>query len=103
MYQKKNLYQIIPLLIKYGSDVNAKTIAGQTPIHLASKFNCLESLQLLLINFGIPNLKDHQNKKPKDYNNELVFELILERASIVNYIFLIIFSFNFFSYILFLS
>ena len=100
---KKNLYQIIPLLIKYGSDVNAKTIAGQTPIHLASKFNCLESLQLLLINFGIPNLKDHQNKKPKDYNNELVFELILERASIVNYIFLIIFSFNFFSYILFLS
>ena len=83
---KKNLYQIIPLLIKYGSDVNAKTIAGQTPIHLASKFNCLESLQLLLINFGIPNLKDNQNMKPKDYNKDFVFHMILDRASIVNYI-----------------
>ena len=93
---KRNIYQIIPLLIKYGSNVNAKTINGQTPIHLASKFNCLESLQLLLINFGIPNLKDHQNMKPKDYNNQLVFELILDRASIVNYIFFFIIFFYFF-------
>ena len=85
---KKNFYKILPVLIKYGSNINAKTIAGYTPIHLASKFKALEALQILLINFAIPNLKDNLGLKPKDYNNELLFELILDRACIVNFIFL---------------
>ena len=55
--------EIILILIKYGADVNARTISGETPLMKAIAFYQVEATKILLRFGADPNMINQVNGK----------------------------------------
>ena len=64
---KRNVFQIILLLISRLADINAQDIYGRTPLMCACENGHLDTICVLLINYADPNIKDSKGNKAIDY------------------------------------
>ena len=76
---KRNLYQIIPKLIGYGSNLNFQNFIGDTALHIGVKNNNYECVSLLLFNLASPFLKDKDGKKPIELTKDFQMKILLEK------------------------
>ena len=82
---KRNIYQIVLLLISRLGDIDARDIHGRTPLMRAVEYGNLETISVLLFNYADPNLEDNEGKKAIDLlrfkkNSENAIEYKIERA-----------------------
>lgn len=82
---KRNIYQIVLLLISRLGDIDARDIHGRTPLMRAVEYGNLETISVLLFNYADPNLEDNEGKKAIDLlrfkkNSENALEYKIERA-----------------------
>lgn len=62
----KNNREMIQLLIENNADINLREAKkGQTPLHFAAKTEKKQAVELLLENKANPDIKDRDNKTPK--------------------------------------
>jgi len=54
-------------LIKSGANINSRDSLGNTPLHIAVKFNNLEAIKILIKEKPMINLEDFEGKTPLDY------------------------------------
>ena len=66
---KRNIYQIIQLLISRLGDINAKDIYGRTPLMCAVENGHFETICVLLFKLADPDIRDNKGKKAIDYIN----------------------------------
>ena len=66
---KRNIYQVVQLLISRLGDINAQDIYGRTPLMCAVENKHLEIIYVLLLNYADPDIKDNYGKKAVDYVN----------------------------------
>ena len=71
---KRNFYIFLPSLIDYGSNVNARSITGETPLHIAVKNKFYDCACILLYYLASPFIKDNSGKKPIDITDD--FDMI---------------------------
>jgi hypothetical protein len=66
-------------------------MAGRTALHIAAKYNYLESVKVLLYELANPFRKDHGGKMAIDLTKSLIVQYFLNRARLVkiNIIFLV--------------
>ena len=85
----RNLYQIIPKIINYGADIEAKDFLGKTSLHLAVINNNFEAIIYLLLFYANPFTLSNSGKKAIDYsqNNKITF--VLKRANLLHIIHII--------------
>ncbi len=85
----RNLYQIIPKIINYGADIEAKDFLGKTSLHLAVINNNFEAIIYLLLFYANPFTLSNSGKKAIDYsqNNKITF--VLKRAILLHIIHII--------------
>ena len=82
---KRNIYQIVLLLISRLGDIDAKDIHGRTPLMRAVEYGNLETISVLLFNYADPNIEDNEGKKAIDLlrfkkNSKNAIEYKIERA-----------------------
>ena len=82
---KRNIYQIILLLISRLGDIDSRDINGRTPLMIAVEYGNLETICVLLFNYADPNLEDKEGKKAIDYvkfkqNSDNMVKYKIERA-----------------------
>ena len=82
---KRNIYQIILLLISRMGDIDAKDINGRTPLMKAVEYGNLETICVLLFNYADPTLIDNEGKKAIDFikfknNSNNLIEYKIEKA-----------------------
>jgi ankyrin repeat protein len=85
---KRNQYHIIPMLLRYGSKIDAEDYSGRTALHIASESNNLESVRILLFELATPFKENHEGKMPVDLTTNRIIKFYLERAK--NVIFILI-------------
>ena len=66
---KRNIYQIVQLLISRLGDINAKDVYGRTPLICAAENGHMEMICVLLFKFADPDISDNKGKKAIDYVN----------------------------------
>ena len=81
---KRNIYQVVQLLISRLSDVNAQDVYGRTPLMCAAQGNHIESICILLFSFADPSIEDKSGKKAVDYTKDSQIEYALKFARIVH-------------------
>lgn len=77
---KRDLPEIIDLLIEYGANVNTFDVGGRTPLYLASKQSNLEAVKALLAAGAIPIYKTNSQKNAFDVATDPVIERYLVKA-----------------------
>ena len=82
---KRNIYQVIQLLISRTGDINSKDIYGRTPLMCAAENGHLNIICVLLFYYADPNITDNNGKKAIDYiklgnNINDITEYKIERA-----------------------
>ena len=82
---KRNIYQIILLLISRMGNIDAKDINGRTPLMKAVEYGNLETICVLLFNYADPTLIDNEGKKAIDFikfknNSNNLIEYKIEKA-----------------------
>jgi len=82
---KKGFYSIIPKLISYGAQVNAKNFLGETPLHISVKKNCYECTVLLLIFMASPFIKDNKGLNPFEYSDDYQMKIIYNKITKLYY------------------
>ena len=89
---KRNMYQVISLLISRLGDVNAQDIYGRTPLMCAVEKNHLDTVCVLLFNYADPDITDKKGKRAIDYlhirkkllnKNEFKIKRMLEYIRVV--------------------
>ncbi len=71
---------MIPILIKYGANVNAQDFSGRTPLHVASQYNNIECVKVLLNELANPLLFDGDGKMAIYYSKNKIMTFFLQRA-----------------------
>ena len=83
---KYNFYQIIPKLVGYGSNVNAKNYIGETPLLIGVKRKFIESVVFLLIYIASPFTKDSKGLGILDYSkSEYKMKIIFKKIISLHY------------------
>ena len=83
---KYNFYQIIPKLVGYGSNVNAKNYIGETPLLIGVKRKFMESVVFLLIYIASPFIKDNKGFGIFDYSkSEFRMKAIFKKIIFLHY------------------
>jgi len=65
---KKGNDKIVHYLIDFGSDLNFVDYDGDTPLHVAMKYNNKECVRWLLIRGSRKDLPNNEGQKPVDVN-----------------------------------
>ena len=66
---KRNIYQVIQLLVSRIADIDAQDIYGRTPLMCACQADHVEFVSVLLFSFADPNVEDNNGKRAIDYSN----------------------------------
>lgn len=82
---KRNLYQVISLLVSKGANASAQDEIGRTPLHVAAFYNNIEALQILLYELANPLIKNNEGETPFDVATDPVIQFILQRACTVSF------------------
>lgn len=75
---------MISLFTCKGANVSAQDSIGRTPLHVAAKFNHIESIQMLLYEMADPLVKDNHGMMAFDLTNDPVIKFMLQRAASVS-------------------
>jgi ankyrin repeat protein len=80
---------VVRILLNFKDiDVNAKSVAGETPLYVASKYDCGEVITLLLQNGANPNLADDFGHTPlhaaSSINSQDAVDILLENGTDIN-------------------
>lgn len=70
------------MLLEHGANPNVQDMGGRTPLFLASKLGCLQSVKLLLAYKAKPNIKAHSGESSLDvaYNYKVKSFLMKARS-----------------------
>jgi ankyrin repeat protein len=75
---------LVEFLISKGADLGAATESGQTPLHVAAEWGCVEAVELLVANGADPMARDVLGATPLDLaramQNTRVVELLQKRG-----------------------
>ena len=77
---KRNVYQVISLIVSKGANVNAKDNTGRTPLHVAAAYNNLEAVEALVYDLAESSIKDNNGLLPEDLTNDVIIKMILKRV-----------------------
>ena len=77
---KRNVYQVISLIVSKGANVNAKDHTGRTPLHVAAAYNNLEAVEALVYDLAESNILDNNGKLAEDLTNSRIIKSILKRV-----------------------
>ena len=73
---------MIPLLVRAGLDVNAKTMDGSTPLHVASGWYTIDAIQALLDAGADVNATNDSGETPLDLvEDDVIQSLLLEHGA----------------------
>ena len=81
---KKNFYQIIPYLLRYGAYVDAKNSFGVTPLIICLKKNFYESMMILFLYLANPFLELKKNKNINEKEINYSTKNIIERIKLIH-------------------
>ena len=80
--------EVVSLLLDRGADINARSISGSTPLHLAASSQTVEIVALLLDRGANINARDMDRETPLHlavrHNTSDVVELLLYRGADIN-------------------
>ena len=62
-----NDFRLLEVIVGAGAEVNAQTITGQTPLHLAAQSVHIQNVLFLLRSGALPNLTDNAGLTPLAY------------------------------------
>ena len=77
---KRNLYQVIAFLLSRLSPIDAQDESGRTALMIASHYNYLEFVTILLFENANPRMKDINSKMASDMTTNEKIKIILKRA-----------------------
>lgn len=84
---------LVPLSLKYGADINAKDMNGQTPLHYAVCNSAIEMINLLIKNGANPCILDNDGNLPlhslfknsfQNYKTYLIFDILFPYCGDIN-------------------
>ena len=82
----RNFYEIIPKIVLYGADVEAKDFLGKTALHLAVMNNNYEAIVFLFLFYASPFTLSKSGKKAIDYAKNDKIISICKRATALHVI-----------------
>ena len=82
---KRNFYIFLPSLIDYGSNVNARSITGETPLHIAVKNKFYDCACILLYYLASPFIADNSGKKPIDLTDDFYMLNLMNKINKLHY------------------
>ena len=82
---KRNFYIFLPVLLDYGSNVNARNINGETPLHIAVKNNFYDCACILLFYLASPFTKDNNGKKPIENTSDFDMLNLMKKIEKLHY------------------
>ena len=82
----RNFYEIIPKIVLYGADVEAKDFLGKTALHLAVMNNNYEAIVFLFLFYASPFTLSRSGKKAIDYAKNEKIKSICKRATALHVI-----------------
>ena len=77
---KRNVYQVISLIVSKGANVNAKDHTGRTPLHVAAAYNNLEAVEALVYDLAESSVLDNEGLLAEDLTNDRIIKSILKRV-----------------------
>ncbi len=81
---KRNMYQVVQLLLSRLSNVNAQDAYGRTPLMCAAQGNHMETVCVLLFCFADPSYEDKSGKRAVDYVTDPKIKYALTFVRIVH-------------------
>jgi ankyrin repeat protein len=81
---KRNIYQVIQLLVSRIADIDAQDIYGRTPLMCACQSDHIEFVCVLLFSFADPSVEDSNGKRAIDYTNNPKIRYALYFARIIH-------------------
>ena len=81
---KRNIYQVVKLLVSRLANVNAKDMYERTPLMCAANAGHMEIVCILLFSFANPNIEDKEKKKASDYAKNDRIQYALKFAEVIH-------------------
>ena len=81
---KRNIYQVVKLLVSRLGDVNAQDIYERTPLMCAAHAGHIEIVCILLFFFADPTIEDKDKKKASDYAKNDRIQYALKFAEVIH-------------------
>ena len=81
---KRNIYQVVKLLVSRLANVNAKDMYERTPLMCAAHAGHMEIVCILLFSFANPNIEDKEKKKASDYAKNDRIQYALKFAEVIH-------------------
>ena len=81
---KRNIYQVVKLLVSRLANVNAQNMYERTPLMCAAHAGHIEIVCLLLFSFADPNIEDKDKKKASDYAKNDRIQYALKVAEVIH-------------------
>ena len=81
---KRNIYQVVQLLVSRFADVNAQDVYGRTPLMCAAQCGNMEFVATILFAFADPNIEDKYGKKAVDYATDYKIKYALNISRIIH-------------------
>ena len=82
---KRNFYIFLPTLLDSGSNVDARSITGETPLHIAVKNKFYDCACILLYYLASPFIADNNGKKPIDITDDFDMLNLLNKINKLYY------------------
>ena len=81
---KRNIYQVVQLIISRFADVNAQDVYGRTPLMCAAQNGNMEFVGTILFSFADPSIEDKEGKRAIDYTSDVKIKYALKNARIIH-------------------
>jgi ankyrin repeat protein len=81
---KRNRHNFINLLISSGANINARDSLGRTPLYIASKYNSVETVKILLFELADPFLTPNDGKSINQVSKNFEILSCVKHAKAVN-------------------
>ena len=81
---KRNIYQVVKLLVSRLANVNAQDMYERTPLMCAAHSGHFEIVCILLFSFADPNIEDKEGKKASDYAKNDRIQYALKFAEVIH-------------------
>ena len=81
---KRNIYQVVGLIVSRFAEVNAQDVYGRTPLMCAAQYGNMEFVGTILFSFADPSIEDEEGKRAIDYASDAKIKYALKIARIIH-------------------